>query len=157
MGKKKKKRASRSPYEYKEEEVTYLNEGGYSLRVAESQIHLGGLGVYAEEDIPNGALLGYYTGVIRNQGDPPYHPGYAFHLNHQYFIDGFVNPRNMIAMINDAYRTAFQYNCEFEVFIPEGDVEPSLIHEKMVEVRTIRPIQKGEELFISYGDEYWTW
>lgn len=153
----KKKRQSRIPYEYKEEEISYFNDGSYSLRVGESQIHLGGLGVYAEEYIPNHSIIGYYTGAIRNQGDPPYHPGFAFQLNHQYFIDGFVNPRNIMAMINDAHRTSFQYNCDFEVYIPEGDIELSQIHEKMVEVRTIQPIHSGEELFISYGDEYWEW
>lgn len=46
-------------------------------------------------------------------------------------------------MINDSYHSYFDNNCEF------------IITEKNVEIWTIKNIKKYEELFISYGNDYW--
>jgi SET domain-containing protein len=50
-----------------------------------------------------------------------------------------------MAMLNDSYNTLFQNNCEFIINTKD----------QTVSVWTIKEIKSGEELFTSYGDDYW--
>jgi SET domain-containing protein len=50
-----------------------------------------------------------------------------------------------MGMLNDSFNSNFKNNCEFRV-----DEE-----KQTVSVWSLRQIEAGEELFISYGDTYW--
>jgi SET domain-containing protein len=51
-----------------------------------------------------------------------------------------------MGMLNDSHGTLYSNNCKFVVDL-ENDT---------VSVWSIRDIKEGDELFISYGEEYWT-
>jgi SET domain-containing protein len=48
-----------------------------------------------------------------------------------------------MAMINDSHNSQYTNNCEIR------------INNYNIEIWSIRNIEKGEELFMSYGNEYW--
>jgi hypothetical protein len=54
-----------------------------------------------------------------------------------------------MAMINDTYKTNYNYNCEFIINESNSD------YNKKVEIWSISDININEELFIDYGDNYW--
>ncbi len=60
-------------------------------------------------------------------------------------------PRCFMAMVNDATEDPeFTNNCDFEVEIDESDITQSKIY-----IVSLRDIEPGEELFVSYGSDYW--
>jgi hypothetical protein len=48
-----------------------------------------------------------------------------------------------MAMVNDAYQTPFRNNCRIDI-----------VDEK-IEIWSIMDIYPGQELFMSYGSNYW--
>ena len=96
-------------------------------------------GVYTLDFIPNHSFIDYYI------GDFCKYPlsKYFIEIDHNFGIDAGQFPRCYMAMINDSYQTTYTNACEF------------LIENKTVSVYSIRDIQPGEELFISYGDQSW--
>jgi SET domain-containing protein len=53
-------------------------------------------------------------------------------------------------MINDAKNSQFENNCEFRI------IEHKIKKNSKICLYSIKDIKKGNELFASYGDEYWT-
>jgi SET domain-containing protein len=51
-----------------------------------------------------------------------------------------------MGMLNDSYGTTYSNNCKFVVDLDSDTVE----------VWSIKDIKIGEELFISYGEDYWS-
>ena len=133
MGKQKKK------YTYIPEKETYFHNSAFCLEIKQSQINGAGMGVYTLDFIPNHSFIDYYI------GDFCKYPlsKYFIEIDHNFGIDAGQFPRCYMAMINDSYQTTYTNACEF------------LIENKTVSVYSIRDIQPGEELFISYGDQYW--
>ncbi len=123
------------------------------LRVAPSTIPNAGRGVFAVSRIPKNTRLGYYRGSIvpnhelrrrYNNSSTVYtyslivsdrRGGKTFSVDNSMPEDGDC----ILRYINDA-RSSKKNNCEFSWY---GDVY------------TLRDINKGEELFISYGNDYW--
>lgn len=137
MGRRKKSKECSKPIA----EWTYNTR--FSLKIAPSRILNSGSGVFAQESIPANTSLGEYTGEKRHISEPT-DGVYSLSLDDEYYIDAFEYPRCVLAMINDSRFTEFNYNCEFKIYVERA------------EVWTIGPIQQGEELYIDYGDEYWT-
>jgi hypothetical protein len=125
---------------------TYYNNTDYKLSLKQSKIKDAGLGVFAEEFIPKGKLIGNYDGKMIQRKKKHFDPDYSMEINEKYVVDGSYYPRPLTSMINDTYKTKKKYNCEF--IVRES--------KKRVEVHSIRPIAEGDELYIDYGNEYWT-
>ena len=136
-----------------EADVSYYNDGPFSLYITKSGLQDAGLGVYTDDFIPENTIIGEYTGEIIES--------YNIEANDYYYelvepdevagkmgigIDSSKLPRCYMGMINDAqFSKKYSNNCSFE----------SEVEEKKVYVVSSRDIEPGEELFVSYGENYW--
>jgi SET domain-containing protein len=131
----------------------YYNSSSFELYIDDSQIKDAGLGVFTDEDILENTIIDEYRGELIESFESVDNPYYYEIIepnkeNNQLGIgvDASKLPRCYTAMINDAsFEKDLQNNCEFQ-----DDIE-----KKTVYVVTIRDIKAGEELFVSYGDNYW--
>ena len=122
---------------------SYYNNSKYILEIKKSTIECAGLGVFTLEIIPAKKCIGQYEGVKKSHnktGD------YYFEINNKVGIDAINYPRCYMAMINDSYKTENKINCEFRI----NEIK------EMVEIWSIENIDVGSELFISYGNDYWS-
>jgi SET domain-containing protein len=142
----------------------YYHNSNFNLYLKESQIPNSGLGVYTKDIIPANTRIDEYLGdIMENWGG-----SYVLCVNDFHCIDAFNFPRCYMAMINDASHVTKKIvkkrkkkidltpdayydangvmltnNCEF-VF----EKNRGFIH-------SLREIKPDEELFISYGKDYW--
>ena len=134
MGKKK-----AHPYSYLPEKESYFHHSAFQLEIKESQIPNAGKGVFTSTAIPNGSCIDLYYGISCRYPMSKY----FISLENESGIDAGNFPRCYTAMINDVVGSQFTINCEF------------IISNQTVSVYACKDITPGEELFISYGDEYW--
>jgi SET domain len=126
----------RKTYQYIEPIPSFFHTSIYNLEVRTSTIPDAGLGVFTNEDIIACEHIDFYTGDRMSFPISKYY----FQIKDGNGIDAGSYPRCYMAMINDGFE---KNNCKFTV------------KDKQVSVWSIRDIKKGEELFVSYGDEYW--
>ncbi len=105
----------------------------YKVKVKRSSA---GLGLFAEEDIPNGKRIMEYVGIVQSTIEGKENK-YIFNVSSKVDIDG--SPRyNTTRYIN--------HSCE-----PNAE---SVIKKGHVYISSIRNIKKGEEITYDYGEEY---
>ncbi len=140
MGKKenKKNKKNKKTYSYVEPILSYYHTSPYTLDIRASTITNAGLGVFAEKDIPAGVCIDAYTGDLLSIPTSRYY----FQIEEGIGIDAGSYPRCYMAMLNDGFE---KNNCMFRV-----DSEKI-----QVSVWSKRDIKTGEELFVSYGDDFW--
>jgi hypothetical protein len=129
-------------YMYIEPEPSYYNNSRYNLQISQSCIIDAGLGVYTKDFIPANSLIDNYTGEYR----PRCFSRYYFKIREGVGIDAFDYPRCYMGMLNDSYGTTYSNNCKFVVDLDNDTVS----------VWSIKDIKEDEELFISYGEDYWS-
>ena len=125
---------------------SYYNNSQYKLKLDISTIKNAGIGVFALEPIAKNKFIGYY------EGDVIFHihcGSYYMSINDEHGINAVCYPRCYMAMINDTYKTDYKYNCEFIINENNSD------YNKKVEIWSISDININDELFISYGNDYW--
>jgi SET domain-containing protein len=120
----------------------YYHKSTFNLFIANSKVHNAGLGVFTRELIPKDTIIDEYCGDVYEISHSP--SRYFFEIEEGLGIDAFNLPRCYMAMINDTYGTNHSYNCEF------------IVDNRRVFVKALTIIQPDQELFISYGDQYWT-
>ncbi len=140
----------------------YYHTSKFNLIIKESQLYNGGLGVYTNEYIEKNTIIDEYYGEKLTTAIGG---SYVLMIHNKCFIDASNEPRCYMAMLNDAsYRPKINYkkksgrklakifidynytnNCEFVL---------DEINEKAY-IKTIININIGEELFVSYGKDYW--
>lgn len=125
---------------YNKEKEEYYHNSKYNIKIHNSNIKLAGKGVITEELIPKNSFIDFYTGDIYYNIKCGV---YFVEINEICGVNAILFPRCYMAMINDAYNSQFINNCEIR------------IHNDNVEIWSLINIEKGEELFFSYGDEYW--
>jgi len=127
------------------------------FEVKPSQIPGAGLGLYTLVDIePDNAVLPY-VGIIHHH-EPYYGPDgreyhtYCYELSSKMCIDA-TDPTlsNKARYINDSRNSEFDNNVEFiEVPAPESRWG------RDIWLHSTDFIPAGSELFVCYGDDYWT-
>ena len=122
-----------------EETPSYYHTSRFGLEIRNSQIKQAGLGLFTNETILENTLIDYYTGRKQRLQTS----NYFFEITTDRGIDAGSYPRCYMAMANDSFNSVYANNCEFRV------------DNETVSVWSIRKIEAGEELFISYGDTYW--
>lgn len=147
------------------ENKRYYHNSKYDLHLDTSQIPNAGLGVFTKSLIKKDSLIDEYCGLLRDHGGL-----YALQIIHGLFVDAAVWPRCYMGIINDCSYVTPVYkrkkgrkidmtpdayydkegnklvvNCEFRVNSKE----------KKGYVYSIKDILPGQELFISYGKDYW--
>lgn len=110
------------------------------LYVNKSTIPGAGLGLFAGEDIKAGDRISRYWGEVN--GDNP-DSSYLLDLEDGRYVDAKMATDCPARYANDA-RDDFANNAEF---ILTGSVYAYIF--------STRDISKGEEIFVSYGEEYW--
>lgn len=55
---------------------------------------------------------------------------------------------------DDTSLIGFGY-CSMYNHSDKNNAEFTILNSQQIEIRAVKPIQRGEEIFISYGDEYW--
>ena len=125
-------------YTYVEPVPSYYHTSPYTLDIRKSTIANAGLGVFVGKNIPAGAYIDVYTGDLLSIATSLYY----FQINEEVGIDAGSYPRCYMAMLNDGFE---KNNCEFRV-----DDET-----RQVSVWSLRDVVAGEELFVSYGEDFW--
>ena len=126
----------------------YYNNTKFILDIKPSNIKNGGNGLFSLQNIPNETMIGYYIGDVLSGNNKV--TDYSFQISKKYFIDAKEFPRCYIAMINDAKNSQFVNNCEFRI------IEKKIKKNNKICLYSIKDIKRCDELFASYGDEYWT-
>ena len=128
----------------------------FGVRVRQSVIPNANRGLFAAW--PNGLPAGHrlpYTGdeiILEDQTGP-----YILEVKNGVGFDAARRNCHVSRWINDPKGAvddtgrARKANCEFVVHTPRGGAGGR----RVAAVRTLRPIEKGEELLVAYGDQYW--
>ena len=135
------RRYSQNTYIYPEEKEEYYHSSQFKLRIDNSNIKMAGKGVITDEHIPKETFIDFYSGDIcyaLRCGS------YFVEIDETCGVNAISFPRCYMAMINDAYHSNFTNNCEIRIN-----------ENNQIEIWSILDICAGEELFMSYGDEYW--
>ena len=105
-----------------------------------------GKGLFAARLLAAGTRFSYTGDEValngRNGGS------YMLQLTNRSGIDAARTNAGEGRWINDPRGTGRDAHCEFVVYTPPGQA-------RIGSVRTLRPIQAGEELLVQYGREYW--
>ena len=120
----------------------YYHNSSFDLYITISNIHNGGLGIFTRSFIPKDSLIDEYCGELKIG---IYGGEYYFSITNLIGINALNYPRCYMAMINDSKGSVFYNNTYFK--INSTDL--------VIEVWSIKDINKNEELFIDYGSEYW--
>jgi hypothetical protein len=110
------------------------------------------MGLFATQDFDEGDYVTEYGGVLITEDDfKKNHSEYVIRSFDGSFWDAAVvsEPfREQGRWINDARGTDYEYNCAWE---DDHEEEPP----RPLFVVTTKPVKKGEEFFINYGNQYW--
>jgi uncharacterized protein len=133
----------------------YWNNTELMLNVEESKIAEAGKGIFTYEDIEKGQFIGFYNGRLEKSngkcvGD------YSFSLNRVWYLDARFYPRAYMAMINDSHGSKFKDNCEFVTLSNDEDGKKLVPKDRKIFLQALRNIKAGEELYASYGADYWS-
>jgi len=129
----------KNQYVYTEKTPSYEHKSVYSLYISPSTIKAAGYGVFTHGIILKNTFIDTYRGDYQSIPTSKYY----FSIRDNFGIDAGNYPRCYMAMLNDVVNSDYKTNCEF---IVSGDT---------VSVWTTRDIHTNEELFISYGDDFW--
>lgn len=139
----------RHKYIYEKIIPSYYTKSKYNLRLGKSTIPNAGFGVFTEDLIIEGSFIDEYFGDLYHS---KYGGTYFFEISDNLGIDAFKFPRCYMAMINDASwnknKKTFDESKNNCVFVVDKDAERVFVLAK-------KDILPKQELFISYGEQYW--
>ena len=136
-------RKSKYNYVYIPPKIQYINNTSFNLFVAKSNIKNAGNGLFTKDYIDKDTCLGIYEGIIV-KNNVPLSSEYSLDLENGTYVDALDYPRCILAMINDSRDTNTQ-NCKIDI-----------INSKAY-IYTIKNIESNQELYMSYGNHYWTY
>jgi SET domain-containing protein len=122
------------------------------LAVKKSTLPGAGKGLFTKRDIKKGEKFLEYLGEIITEAELDRRAendiyGYAFYISKKKCIDAYYRPEALARYANDAKGIVqikgIKNNCCYRVFKNRGWIEAE------------RNIKAGEEIFVSYGAEYW--
>jgi hypothetical protein len=133
----------------------------FDLYIKDSQLFQSGKGVYTHDYIPANSFIDFYEGNLIEfiKGGI-----YYFQINDTWGIDGFGPPRCYMAMLNDANFKSISKNKSKQISISNNfsnNFSNNCIfatdeENLTVSIYSITDIEPESELFISYGDSYWS-
>lgn len=151
--KNKNKQKDKHNYIYLPPKEEYYHNSNFNLIIKPSNIHNSGKGVFTLDFIPSNTFIDYYEGIVMNYLSCG---SYFLKICDNYGIDAQIFPRCYMAMINDTFGSNYHHNCKFIINKNKlNDDDNDSDSKYNVEVWSIKDILKDEELYISYGDEYW--
>jgi hypothetical protein len=146
----------------------YYHNSKFNLYLASSQLPNAGLGVFTHDCIPPNVLIDEYTGNVCSSF---IRGAYVLEVSSDCHIDAWPFPRCYMAILNDcAYvskRTIKKKGRRIDI-TPDANYDinmKKLVHNcvfifdtatNRAFVYSSAEIGCSEELFISYGEDYWT-
>ena len=135
-------KSQKPKYTYIPPQEDFYHKSDYSLEIRTSTILGAGRGVFTNDTIEPNQFIDQYMGEeMRYLCCGAYFVAFR---DRPGGIDAQSFPRCYMAMINDAYGSPYLNNCRL--------VEDAT---GQIDVWSINRIHPGEELFMSYGNEYW--
>jgi SET domain-containing protein len=122
------------------------------LVVKRSKLPKAGKGLYTKRDIKKGERFVEYLGEVVTEAELDRRAekdiyGYAFFITKNKCIDAFYTPDELARYANDAKGLTkikgLNNNCSYVVYKNSGWIAAE------------KNIKAGEEIFVSYGSEYW--
>lgn len=120
------------------------------LKIKKSKIPNAGKGVFTKIDLKKGQFVCEIIGEIvtvkeynQRLKNNLTKEGYSIEISSRRQLDTW-NHECAGKYINDAHLSKFKNNCEL-----------CIDEDETVYVQTLKKIKKGEELYISYGEDYW--
>ena len=132
-----------------------LSRRPVKIKVAPSQIPNAGLGLYVLEDVKKDQWIARYSGTPLTKAESKQHghSHYRLQVHSNLFLDAKDLKHFEGRYINDATRSKFKVNARFAAnYITETDSATGF---KWVRIYATRNIKAGEEIFLSYGKEFW--
>lgn len=117
------------------------------LRIKPSSVPGAGAGLFASRDLPARTRIDY-TGDRRVDVSIKDGGAYFLALTNTTVIDAARTNAGPGRWINDPRGTSAKANASFVIHTPPGG-------QRVACVRTLRPVQKGEEILVKYGTDYW--
>jgi len=123
-----------------------------NFEVKKSNIPGSGKGLFAKVDFKKGERIIEYLGEIITEAELDKRAendiyGYAFFISKKKCVDAYYTPEALARYANDAAGlvrvTGVKNNCCYSIWKNRGWIEAE------------KPIKAGEEIFVSYGKEYW--
>jgi transposase InsO family protein len=117
------------------------------LRIKMSTVPGAGMGLHAARSLPVNHRIDYTGDRVPLESE---HDGgtYFLQLSQHEAIDAARTNAGEGRWVNDPRGTDAQANSEFCLYTPPGQPRRAC-------VRTLRPIQRGEEILVKYGAAYW--
>lgn len=122
------------------------------LIVKKSTIPNAGKGLFTKRDVKKGERIVEYLGEVITEAELDRRAendiyGYAFYISKRKCIDAYYTPEALARYANDARGLnrikGISNNCSYEIWKNRGWI------------RAEKNIKAGDELFVSYGNEYW--
>ena len=122
------------------------------LIVKKSTIPNAGKGLFTKRDVKKGERIVEYLGEVITEAELDRRAendiyGYAFYISKRKCIDAYYTPEALARYANDARGLnrikGISNNCSYEIWKNRGWIKAE------------RNIKAGEEIFVSYGTEYW--
>lgn len=117
------------------------------LRIKRSSVPRAGFGLFADRDLPAGYKVDY-TGDLAPLASDADGGAYFLQLTKHSAIDAARTDSGEGRWVNDPRGADKEANTEFVLYTPPGKPRQAC-------VRTLRPIEKGEEILVKYGAAYW--
>ena len=117
------------------------------LSIKKSSIPDAGLGLFADRQLPSGHRVDY-TGDRVPLARAADGGSYFLQITNQTAIDAARTNSGEGRWVNDPRGTDHRANTEFVLYTPPGKPRTAC-------VRTLRQIEKGEEILVKYGSHYW--
>ena len=121
------------------------------LFIKKSKLPNAGKGLFTKKNIPKGTRIVEYKGKLRAWKDVKHldgYNGYLMNITRHAVIDALPTIKTFGRFANDASGfvkvPGLRNNCEY---VSDG---------KRCYIESLRAIRKGEELFVSYGRDFWT-
>ncbi len=120
------------------------------LFIKKSKLPNAGKGLFTKKEITKGIRIVEYKGKLRKWKEVKHedgHNGYLMYITRNAVIDALPSTQALGRYANDANGSirveGLKNNCEY---VSEG---------KKCFIESLRPIKKGEEIFVGYGREFW--